>query len=70
MARAKSSDGSVYVVARYRPAGNVLNSFNDNVVPKVRLAETYPPVIRNCGKTCGNANSLTKTFELQQEKMI
>lgn len=35
MARAKSSDGRVYVVARYRPAGNDLNAFNDNVLPKV-----------------------------------
>lgn len=42
MARAKSSDGSVYVVARYRPAGNMLNSFNDNVVPKVRWANNLP----------------------------
>ena len=42
MARAKSSDGSVYVVARYRPAGNMLNSFNDNVVPKVRWTNNLP----------------------------
>lgn len=35
MARAKSSDGGVYVVARYRPAGNDLNGFNGNVLPKV-----------------------------------
>ena len=35
MARAKSSNGSVYVVARYCPAGNDLNAFKANVLPKV-----------------------------------
>lgn len=35
MARAKSSNGSVFVVARYRPAGNILSAFNGNVLPKV-----------------------------------
>ncbi|XP_078358777.1 uncharacterized protein LOC144643408 isoform X1 [Oculina patagonica] len=41
MARAKSSDGSVYVVARYRPAGNDLNAFNGNVLPKVSTGEEH-----------------------------
>lgn len=35
MARAKSKNGSVYVVARYRPAGNNLSSFEGNVLPRV-----------------------------------
>lgn len=35
MARAKSNNGSVYVVARYRPAGNILSAFNANVLHKV-----------------------------------
>ena len=47
MARAKSANGSVYVVARYRPAGNDLNSFNDNVFPKVRVVESYLPLVEN-----------------------
>ena len=35
MARAKSKNGSVYVVARYRPAGNNVSSFDGNVLPTV-----------------------------------
>jgi len=35
MARAKSANGSVFVVARYYPAGNNLNSFDGNVLSKV-----------------------------------
>ncbi|KAJ7336543.1 hypothetical protein OS493_011753 [Desmophyllum pertusum] len=41
MARAKSANGSVYVVARYRPAGNDLNAFNGNILPKVSTAEKH-----------------------------
>ena len=37
VARAKSNNGSVYVVARYRSAGNILSAFNGNVLPKVRV---------------------------------
>lgn len=41
MARAKSSNGSVYVVARYRPAGNDLNAFKGNVLAKVGRLSYY-----------------------------
>jgi len=35
MAKAKTRDSSnVYVVARYKPAGNVVNQFQSNVKPK------------------------------------
>ncbi|EDO35383.1 predicted protein [Nematostella vectensis] len=34
MASAEGPDGSVYVVGRYKPAGNVLTQFADNVLPK------------------------------------
>lgn len=33
--KAKSRDGKLYVVGRYRPAGNNLRYFRDNVLPKV-----------------------------------
>ena len=35
IAKAKSDDGKIFVVARYRPAGNFINHFQDNVKPKV-----------------------------------
>ena len=34
--QAKSADGKIFVVARYRPAGNFINHFQDNVKPRVR----------------------------------
>lgn len=36
MAKVKSSDGKIIVVARYRPPGNVINHFQENVNPKVK----------------------------------
>ena len=33
--KTKSPDGKLFVVGRYRPAGNVLRHFQDNVLPKV-----------------------------------
>lgn len=35
--KAKSRDGKLFVVGRYRPAGNNLRYFSDNVFPKVKL---------------------------------
>ncbi|XP_068709258.1 uncharacterized protein [Montipora capricornis] len=32
--QAKSADGKIFVVARYRPAGNFINHFQDNVKPR------------------------------------
>ena len=39
--QAKSDDGKIFVVARYRPAGNFINNFQDNVKPKVRQCPRY-----------------------------
>ena len=33
--KAKGSNGKIIVVARYRPPGNVINHFQNNVKPKV-----------------------------------
>ena len=35
IAKAKGDDGKIFVVARYHPAGNYMNQFQDNVKPKV-----------------------------------
>ena len=35
MAKVKDRDGKIIVVARYRPPGNVVNHFQENVKPKV-----------------------------------
>ena len=35
IAKAKSNDGKIFVVARYHPAGNYMNQFQDNVKSKV-----------------------------------
>ena len=37
MARVKSPNGNVYIVARYSPGGNDLNKFKDNILPPVRI---------------------------------
>lgn len=40
--RAKSADGKVFVVGRYRPAGNNMRAFKENVFPsKVSKIEPY-----------------------------
>lgn len=36
--KAKSDDGKIFVVARYRPAGNFMYQFQDNVKPKVYVS--------------------------------
>lgn len=41
IAKAKSSDGKIIVVARYRPPGNVINHFQDNVKPKLGASVSY-----------------------------
>ena len=35
IAKAKSSNGNVFIVARYSPGGNDLNKFDDNILPPV-----------------------------------
>ena len=32
--KAKSSDGKIFAVGRYRPAGNLISAFGENVFPK------------------------------------
>ena len=57
--QAKSDDGKIFVVARYRPAGNFINNFQDNVKPKVRqgnvrdtkVLKLFSPVV--CFPSCG-----------------
>lgn len=41
MAKVKSSDGKIIVVARYRPPGNVINHFQENVNPKVNSVLSF-----------------------------
>ena len=41
MAKVKSSDGKIIVVARYRPPGNVINHFQENVNPKVNRGLSF-----------------------------
>ena len=41
MAKVKSSDGKIVVVARYRPPGNVINHFQENVNPKVNSVLSF-----------------------------
>ena len=41
MAKVKSSDGKIIVVARYRPPGNVINHFQENVNPKVNTILSF-----------------------------
>ncbi|XP_020908986.1 Golgi-associated plant pathogenesis-related protein 1 isoform X2 [Exaiptasia diaphana] len=42
MARSKAKNGCVYVVARYKPGGNMMNEFDENVLPKVSSGESSP----------------------------
>ncbi|XP_031549606.1 cell wall protein PRY3-like isoform X2 [Actinia tenebrosa] len=42
MGRAKSKNGMVFVVARYKPAGNNLRDFDNNVLPKVSSGQRSP----------------------------
>ena len=39
--KAKGGDGKIIVVARYRPPGNVINHFQNNVKPKVILRKRF-----------------------------
>ena len=42
--KAKSVDGKVFVVGRYRPAGNNMRAFGENVFPsKVRILTSHQP---------------------------
>ena len=41
MAKVKSSDGKIIVVARYHPPGNVINHFQENVNPKVNSVLSF-----------------------------
>lgn len=41
MAKVKDRDGKIIVVARYRPPGNVVNHFQENVKPKLGNSVTY-----------------------------
>jgi len=57
IAKAKSDDGKIFVVARYRPAGNFINHFQDNVKPKAsgdtvadKTAITRKPMANDKGK--------------------
>lgn len=47
MAKVKSSDGKIIVVARYRPPGNVINHFQENVNPKLGASKSYSAVERS-----------------------
>lgn len=48
--KAKSADGKVFVVGRYRPAGNNMRAFKENVLPSkegpVKVPAKEPPVAR------------------------
>lgn len=41
VAKVKSADGKIIVVARYRPPGNVINHFQENVKPKLGATVSY-----------------------------
>lgn len=45
MAKFKGSEGKIIVVARYRPPGNVINHFQDNVKPKVIVFHNQGPAL-------------------------
>lgn len=51
--RAKSADGKVFVVGRYRPAGNNMRAFKENVLPsKVHIRNAFDSDSEEVGEVC------------------
>ena len=62
--KAKSADGKVFVVGRYRPAGNNMRAFEENVFPsKVREAEE---MLRPCNSAVDLISYFTALSNLRQ----
>ncbi|CAH3169732.1 unnamed protein product [Porites evermanni] len=73
IAKAKSDDGKIFVVARYHPAGNYMNQFQDNVKPKAteqngdvaNPAETKKITIDSEKRDCKATSSPKEEFPKQ-----